>query len=96
MLPGQQGGYRGQARDHLIPVRGPQGLPQLDLGRDLLAFALSVQPILDLGERVERTVRAAPHRCGEVVVASAPVGDSGPGDPGQPSDLRTGDKRADR
>lgn len=64
-LPGQHGRDRGQARDHLIPVRGPQRLPQLDLGRDLLTLALPVQPVLNLGERIERTVHAAPAGAGK-------------------------------
>ncbi|CAM5739366.1 hypothetical protein SHIRM173S_00852 [Streptomyces hirsutus] len=93
---GQRQGHLCQTRDHLFPVGSSHGLPQLDLGRHLLAFSLLVQPFLDLGERIERTVRGTSRRRGEVVVAPTPIRDSGPSDSGQPGNLGTGNKRAYR
>lgn len=82
--------------DDLVSISPPQHLPQLDLVGDTLSLMLPTQPRLHVGQGKERTVRTAARRCGKIVVATPPIGDRGPGDSREPSDLGAGDQRTGR
>lgn len=95
-VPGQEPGDVGEAGDHVVPIGGPQRLPEPDVLRNLLPLALLAQPRLYLGHYEERSARATAGRGGEIVIAPPPVGDCRPGDSGETGDLGAGNQRLGR
>jgi hypothetical protein len=83
----------GDVRDsygNILPIGGPQHLPEPHLGRDVLRLVLPLQPVLHLPQGEQRTVGAPASGRGEVVVTPTPVGDRRPRHTGKARDLGTG------